>query len=190
MTRRRKTTEVRQTDDAPPPANPRSRTIRFAIIFTVLVTLAGASELFLLRSHRGGDFQQLIADVVGGILLRANVPAVVSDTTVRIETASIEVALECTGIKATAIFCAGVLAFPCSWRARGIGIVTGLLGVGLLNIARIITLALVSAYRHDWFDQAHAVLMQGFLILFVAPLWIVWMFYANRKAVRQSATPS
>lgn len=82
MTRRRKTLQSRQTPEARPPTAPRSRTVRFAIIFTVLVSLAGASELFLLRTHRGGAFQLIIA----------NVPAVVSDTTIRIDAASIEMA--------------------------------------------------------------------------------------------------
>ncbi len=165
----------------------RGTVVKFAVVFTILVAAGSASELFLLRSHRGGAYQALIADVVGGLLRACEVPAVVSDTTIRIDSASIEVAVECTGIRATAIFCAGVLAFPCAWRARGAGIATGLVGVGLLNVGRIAALALVAAYLEEWFDQVHAVLMQGFLILFVAPLWITWMLSTTRGGTRRWA---
>mgnify|MGYP002280706127 CR=1 FL=1 len=154
-------------------------------MFVVLVGLGSASELFLLRAHRGETYQRLVADAVAGLLRTVGVPARVADTTVSINAASVVVALECTGIKATAIFCAGVLAFPCTRRAKLTGLAVGVVGVGLLNVGRIVALTLVAGYRQAWFDSIHAVLMQGFLVLFVAPLWIVWMLRANRPATQK-----
>jgi exosortase/archaeosortase family protein len=177
----------------------RWRIIRFAILFTILVTFGSLSELYLIRSQQipsddgtvaGTTYQQFVAKTVTGVLNVFGVPAKRNDTNIRIHTASIEVAVECTGIKATAIFCGGVIAFPCAWRMRGVGLVVGLAGVGLLNIGRIILLAVVAAYRDAWFDSVHAVLMQGFLIAFVAPLWVAWMLLAVRNnAARQRSTP-
>ncbi len=187
MTRRAR--PMRPSTESPAKAWPNSKrghVVRFAVVFTLLVILGSISELYLqrfqIRTQRGEGYQHLIATVIGDSLRVFNVPATCSDTTIHVNTASVEVAVECTGIKATAIFCAGVLAFPCSWRNRAIGLLTGILGVFVLNVARISALALVAGYRSAWFDDVHAVLMQGFLILFVAPLWIAWMLFANRRA--------
>lgn len=151
-------------------------------MFAILVSIGSASELYLLRHQRGEGYQRVVADLVGGTLRVFGIPAEISDTIIHIEASTLEVSIECTGIQATAIFCAAVLAFPCSWRARGIGVIVGIAGVALLNLARISILALTAAYREDWFDSLHGLLMQGFLLLFVAPLWLVWMFAANKRA--------
>lgn len=176
--------DTRRTPAAP--RRSRGGVLRFAAVFTILATLGSVTELYLqrfqMRTHRGVAYQRFIADVIGTTLHFADVPASVSDTTIRINGGSVEVAVECTGIKAMAIFCAGVLAFPCSWRRRAVGLIIGLFGVAALNTGRITALALVSGYRNDWFDQVHGFLMQGFLILFVAPIWIAWMLFAIRRA--------
>ena len=125
-----------------------------------------------------------IARVVGWSLERFSVPIHVDGTQVSIAGGQIEIAVDCTGIRATAIFWAGVLAFPCAWRARVVGLLTGLIGVGVLNILRIAVLGLIVGYRYAWFDAVHALLMQGFLIVFVAPLWIAWMFWVLRMEAR------
>ncbi len=177
----------------------RWRIARFVVLFTLLVSLAAASELFLQRcqaipsenatnsirasiGRSARSYQTIVAKAVVGVTSALGMNSDVIGTTIRIKSARVDVALECTGIKATAIFCAGVLAFPCVWRAKALGIAMGLIGVGILNVGRITVLAWVAGYHHDSFDQVHAVLMQGFLILFVAPLWILWMFTTNRPA--------
>lgn len=193
MVRRKKRDPTRDARSAAEERGPsRGRVIRFAILFTILVALGSVSELYLqryqIRTDRGRDYQHLIAETIGQALRLVHIPARVSDTTIRIHAASIEVAVECTGIKATAIFCAGVLAFPCTWRQKGVGLLTGLIGVSILNTGRITALALVAGYQHDWFDRVHALLMQGFLVLFVAPLWITWMLFVNRRPDHHRST--
>lgn len=158
----------------------RSRIIVFGIVFSVLVALGSVSELFMRRNHIGATYQVAIATVVAGSLRLTGASARVEHTKIHVGSSEVEVTLECTGVKASAIFCAAVLAFPCPWRARLIGLLAGVLGVGLLNLLRILTLAAVAGYRNEWFDSLHALLMQGFLVLFVAPLWIVWMVWVIR----------
>lgn len=172
----------------------RGRLIRFAIVFTVLVALGSSSELFILRARHApeptalqvvvadaaGWYQRKIAKLVGGAAGMMTDRVDVRDETVRIKNGSVVVAVECTGIKASAIFCAAVLAFPCAWSSKWKGILIGILGVGLLNFVRISALAWVKGFHADVFDTIHALLMQGFLILFVAPLWIFWMFRVTR----------
>ena len=194
MPRRRKRSATPSTpheDRSPglPPGSSRGRVLRFALIFVTLVILGSASEIYILRQQQMGDsslggavyaFQTWIADSVGWCLGLTSIPVQVDDTTITVSARRIEVAVECTGIKATAVFWAGVLAFPCTWRARLLGLLTGLIGVGVLNILRIVLLGFAAGYRYAWFDPLHSVLMQGFVIVFVAPLWIVWMLQTVR----------
>jgi exosortase/archaeosortase family protein len=180
----------------------------FGVLFAVLVTLGSLSETFVLRAQHdldrreqmarlGGEavdrgfadsaatavlgYQRWIARSVGGLLSGFGLQTEVDDRTVRVRAASVEVAVECTGIQATAIFCAGVLAFPCSWKARGVGLLLGVFGVGVLNFLRILALAWIRGSHTGWFEDVHALLMQGFLIVFVAPMWVIWMLGANRR---------
>ena len=185
-------------------SNSKAGAIRFIVLFTILVAAGSASEVFILRCQNAGvddrtalteaaagwstAYQRTVASGVTTCLHAMGVPVRLTGTTLWIRSSRVEVAVECTGVRATAIFCAGVLAFPCAFRRKLIGLIIGLLGVGALNMARITTLTLVSGYRHDWFDQVHAVLMQGFLIRFVAPLWVLWMLRARPSAAaRQPA---
>lgn len=167
----------------------RGRVLRFALIFIVLVVLGSASEIYILRQQTFGQsfsgdavyaFQKWVARTVGWCLQATSVSVRVDDTTISIGGRQIEVAVECTGIKPTAVFWAGVLAFPCAWRSRAIGLLTGLIGVGVLNVLRIVALGLAAGYNYSWFDPLHAVLMQGFVVVFVAPLWIIWMLRTIR----------
>ncbi len=203
MSRRRKRSATPSTPHEDrslksPPGSSRGRVLRFALIFVTLVILGSAGEIYILRQQQLGDsslgdavyaFQTWIAGSVGWCLGLTSIPVHVDDTTITVSARRIEVAVECTGIKATAVFWAGVLAFPCTWRARLVGLLTGLIGVGVLNILRIVVLGFAAGYRYAWFDPLHSVLMQGFVIVFVAPLWIVWMLRTVRTK-RPSPEPA
>ncbi len=200
------------------PVRSRGRIVLFGLLFTTLVALGSVSETFVIRAQydldmrtqhanaSGGEvsprttdivansvyaYQQFIARTVASVLSGMGLPARVDDTSVRVQASSVQVAIECTGIQATAIFCAGVLAFPCTWRSRGLGLLLGLFGIALLNLLRITLLAYIRGTQADMFDPVHTLLMQGFLIVFVAPIWIVWMLRVNRPvslAVSTSTT--
>lgn len=183
MSRRRKSVEQSpESEAAMPSRSARGRVLWFVVVFVVLVIVGSAAELYVIRDQKiGHGFQAWVAGVVGAALKLAGVPVNVHDTTLTVASRSVVIAVECTGIRATAIFWAGVIGFPCPWRRRLIGLAMGLFGVGLLNMLRIALLGLVMGYRSNWFELVHAVLMQGFLVVFVGPLWIFWMLRVIRK---------
>jgi len=201
MSRRRKAKQSRPQQSSYSIAtarqhSPRYRVLSFVVIFVVLVIVGSAGELYMIRHQLGSSFQAWVARSVATGLSWISIPARVHDTTLTVGNRSVVVAVECTGIRATAIFWAGVLGFPCSWRGRFIGLLTGLVGVGLLNMLRIALLGVVAGYWSAWFDSVHAALMQGFLVIFVAPLWIFWMIRsikhddARQRALTGSPTPA
>lgn len=89
----------------------------------------------------------------------------------------------CNGIEALIIFVAAVLAFPATWRSRGIGLVLGTIAIQLINLVRVVALFLTGAYLPKLFESSHTVIWQTIVILCAVLLWIFW---ANRFAVPPS----
>ncbi len=179
--RKRSRTESPDDRESARQASPNRAVFWFVAVFVVLVIIGSAAELYAIRNEIGISLQRAIAATVAWTLRILSVPAQVHGTSITIVNGSVDVATECIGIRATAIFWAGVIGFPCSWRGRIVGIVAGLFGVQLLNMARIAVLGLVNGYQPEWFETLHSVLMQGFLVVFVAPLWILWMVWVIRR---------
>lgn len=174
----------------------RRRVCAFVVVFVLLVIVGSALELFINRAAQagadatplqrtaarfGGVLQEWIAAAVGTGLSACGIPASVHGATIIIKAQAIQVAIDCTGIRATWIFWAGVLGFPCTWRHKWIGLLLGLFGVAFLNMLRIALLGIVAGYRPMSFDAWHTVCMQGFLVVFVAPVWIAWMLWVVRS---------
>lgn len=162
-------------------ASARRAVFRFVIVFVLLVLVGACAERYVDRRDLGEDTQRWIAGAVGWTLKLLSVPANVHGTSITVGHGSVDVAAECIGIQATVVFWAGVIGFPCSRRGLLVGILAGLIGVQMLNMARIGALGMVNGYRPDWFETLHSVLMQGFLVVFVAPLWILWMIWVIRR---------
>jgi len=145
----------------------------FVVKLVVLTLLVGLGESQLHKMGWGHQFQSTVARV------SSRLAGLVSDR-VTLDGNKIkgglplQVTIECTALYATGLFLAAVIAFPCPWRARLVGFVVGVVGVAAINIVRIAGLVLISIWNAKWFDFAHIVLMQGFLISCVAPLWLAW----------------
>lgn len=87
----------------------------------------------------------------------------------------------CNGVETMLIFISAVLAFPAAWKARGIGLVLGVLAIQVVNLLRVVALFLTGAYFPRLFDASHTVIWQTVVILFGVLLWIYW---ASRFATR------
>ncbi|MCI0404502.1 MAG: exosortase H [candidate division Zixibacteria bacterium] len=83
---------------------------------------------------------------------------------------------ECTGAYEMIIFAAAVLAFPTSWRKKGLGILFGLPLLFIINILRIMLLAYVQAHGSpSLFDFMHIYFWQATLILMILGVFILWI---------------
>ena len=81
----------------------------------------------------------------------------------------------CNGVTPLCLLLGGVLAFPTTWRARGLGLLIGVPAVLVINMLRILGLYLVRAKFPDWFDRSHLYVAQAFVILFTAGVWLWWL---------------
>lgn len=96
--------------------------------------------------------------------------------------AAVDIAIDCNGAWAFAIFIAAVLALPSSWRAKGWGIGLGVPILWIINTLRVVSLYLVAIHIPNAFEMLHLYVWQ-FLIIGVALLLLMlWAEYFVRPA--------
>lgn len=82
---------------------------------------------------------------------------------------------ECTAIGPLLLYLAGVLVFSAPWRAKAIGAGLGLVGIGGLNVVRLVSLFYIGTYAPDQLALFHLLIWQGVMILSVVMLWLYWV---------------
>ena len=181
----------------------RRQVIQFLVVFTVLCALSSALETTMMSPDRGrGErdeairrlqrvghaYQRVIAQSVAQAAHLFRHDVYCQGRKIGSRGPSLVVTAQCSAVLATGFFCSAVLAFPCRWSRKLVGLIVGLLGVAVLNWIRIFVLAMVASTRQEWFAVTHDILMQGFLLIMVAPLWMAWLLWAWRpKAPRGGA---
>jgi exosortase/archaeosortase family protein len=98
-----------------------------------------------------------------------------SGTTITIAGISIEIVPDCTPLMPTAALWIAIAAFPAPWRFRLAGIAAGALVLWIYNMARILALVPVLAYRPEMFEFVHVYLWQSLTLLVVFALFLLWL---------------
>lgn len=167
----------------PPSGQDAGRMATMFVIKLVVFTLAlGFGEAYLHQINWGGFLQDWVASVAGRLASMCDSSITREGNIIFAKDQMLLVTLECTALFAKGLFCAAAIAFPCTWRARLLGCVVGIVGVGILNVLRISGLVLIAQWVPGFFHFAHLVLMQWFLISCVAPLWLAWAVWTGRRA--------
>ncbi|MEM7585744.1 MAG: exosortase H [Acidobacteriota bacterium] len=155
---------------------------------TVFILILGGG--FTLISLNWVD-SNVIAPFTGGVAKASGVALnligqdiEMQGTVIRNNRFAVNIMNGCNGVETMIIFLGAVLAFPASWKARGIGLVLGLIAIQFVNLIRVVALFLTGAYYPKFFDSSHTVVWQTIVILFGVVLWIFW---ANRYAAPKPA---
>ena len=88
---------------------------------------------------------------------------------------SIEIVSDCSPHMPYLIYAAVVLAFPASWRQRGIGLLAGAVVIHAFNTVRILALIGILAWKREWFEFAHVYLWQTGTVLVVFATFALWL---------------
>jgi exosortase H (IPTLxxWG-CTERM-specific) len=166
-------------------ANP---TWRFLVLFAVYLGAVGMLLPIGLRTFPAinGALVKATAAIEYALLLPFTDQAKLMGTTVHFGSFGVEIISECTGLFEVAIFAACVLAFPASWRSKGLGLLFGAPTIYAFNLLRILCLLLVGHYAYSSFDFFHLYFWQGTLILMITSVWMLWIYLV----VRNEAGPS
>jgi exosortase H (IPTLxxWG-CTERM-specific) len=165
------------------------RAYRQEIVFLVaFVLLLGGSftliSLNWVNDHVIEPFTAGIAHASGAALEALGQDIHMRGTMILSDRFSVNIRNGCNGVEAMLIFFSAVLAFPATWGSRLAGLGIGLVAIQVINLVRVVALYLTGAYLPRFFDASHTVVWQTIVILFGVLLWIFW---ANRFAVRQAA---
>lgn len=85
----------------------------------------------------------------------------------------------CNGISLFALFSGFIIAYPGNWKKKLLYIPLGIILIELLNILRIVGLAILDTYSRTWTEFNHT---YTFTILIYAFIFFLWMLWANKIA--------
>lgn len=164
---------------SPTAASPGWRAYRQELTFLVVfLVLLGASFTVLSLNWANDNliepFTGMVAKASGVALELIGQDVTMHGTVIKSSSFAVNIKNGCNGVETMLIFCAAVLAFPAPWKARGWGLVLGLIAIQLVNLVRVVALFLTGAYLPRLFDTSHTVVWQTLVILFGVLLWIFW----------------
>jgi len=119
-------------------------------------------------------FTKAIATASGAVLKTFGEHVGVSGTVISGPRFGVNINNGCNGVEAMLILLACIIAFPASWRARGVGLILGAIAVQLLNAIRIVTLYLLGTYQPRLFDIFHTAVWQIVIILAAIGFFLAW----------------
>lgn len=89
----------------------------------------------------------------------------------------------CNGMSLFGLFAGFIIAYPGSWKKKILYIPIGIMLIELMNIVRIIALAILDTYSRKWTEFNHTytftVIIYGFIFL----LWMTWVNRFSEKSL-------
>ncbi len=156
---------------------------RFVFLFAVLM---GLFELFCMTSWvRDVAFPWYLkwnASASGGILDIFEDSVIVAGKSISVPGRyALSIERGCDAIEPSALFCAGVLAFPASLLSKLPGMLIGTLCLMVLNIFRIVSLFYIGVYFPRAFDIMHVDVWQALFVFLAILFWVLWALWATRE---------
>jgi len=88
----------------------------------------------------------------------------------------------CNGLDLFALFMGFILIFPGKWKHKAFFIPLGILFIHLLNIVRLVGLAIVVFYSPDYLEFNHKYTFTVIVYAFIFGMWIIWFNkFSTRK---------
>ncbi len=149
--------------------------IRFLVLFLAILLVAFTTIAFqTVNDAVVIPYTAFVARMSGVVLGLFGEDIMVAGCELRSPRFAVTIYNGCNGLITSLIFISGVLAFPASWRAKGIGIACGLLAIQAINLVRIVSLFYIGVFLPDYFDESHILIWQSLVILAGVGLWVVW----------------
>jgi archaeosortase B (VPXXXP-CTERM-specific) len=155
----------------------RNPAYRFVLLFLPYLALVSIGYPIVLEHY--GEFIQAFIEATAKIEYWLFVPFAetisLKGKLVVFDGFAVQIIDECTGIYEMLIFTSAVLAFPTSWRKKGLGVLLGCPLIYLFNILRIAMLILVGRYYPPAFDFMHLYFWQATMIVWITLVWLLWI---------------
>lgn len=121
-----------------------------------------------------GVVSKATASATSGVLSILGLEVSLRGTILELSGFSFELVPDCTPLPPILLLSGAILAFPATWRAKGIGIIAGALILSALNLLRTVSLVYIEIYMSQWLDIAHNVIWQSVMIIAGVLVWLFW----------------
>jgi|HubBroStandDraft_2_1064218.scaffolds.fasta_scaffold310430_2 exosortase/archaeosortase family protein len=128
------------------------------------------------------------ARVCNWVLVGLGQKSHVTGSTISGPAVSLTVQRGCDALDSLWLLCAGMLAYPVSWRSKTIGILLGVAAIVFINIVRILSLYAVMLKAPALFETIHIEIWPIAFVILAGLLWIVWIRWALKNEDRRHAT--
>jgi archaeosortase B (VPXXXP-CTERM-specific) len=162
--------------------------IKFCVIFFGLLIILTTTFPFLSDKFNPqlSWLMAVTADLTGLVLRLFGLTVNISGRVVSLSNFSMEVVGECTGLYEMLIFLAAMISYPASYKKKLIGAVLGLPLLYVINIIRMIFIAVIGNWSPKSFDFMHLYFWQVAMILIIVSVWVLWIekvVHYERKTV-------
>jgi exosortase family protein XrtF len=92
----------------------------------------------------------------------------------------------CNAITLFSLFAVFIIAYPGSQKHKWWYVPGGILAIHLLNVLRVVALALIANYAPDYLNFNHTYTFTFLIYAFIFSLWMIWVNnFATQKDARQ-----
>ena len=81
----------------------------------------------------------------------------------------------CNGIAMFALFSGFIIAYKGNWKLKIIYIILGIACIEMLNVLRIVGLAIIDVHSRAWTEFNHTYTFTLLIYAFIFMLWILWV---------------
>lgn len=151
--------------------------IKFCLIFLGLLVILTTTFPFLSDKFNPQLSWLMVAtaDLTGFLLKLFGMTVNISGRVVSLNNFSMEVVGECTGLYEMLIFLAAMIAYPASYKKKLIGAGLGLPLLYVINVIRMMFIAVVGNWSPQTFDFMHMYFWQVAMILIIVSVWVLWI---------------
>ena len=167
----------RKTDKTKSRLKAHKAIIKFCMIFLGLLIILTATFPFLSDKFNPQLTWLMVvtADLTGLVLKLFGMTVNISGRVVSLNNFSMEVVGECTGLYEMLIFLAAMIAYPAGYKKKLIGAGLGLPLLYVINVIRMVFIAVVGNWSPKSFDFMHIYFWQVAMILIIVSVWVLWI---------------
>ena len=154
--------------------------LTFIVFFFMLIEYSYFESVL----HINGVYSFWVTKV-SALTMNLYTPVSYDNSFIYLKHATLEVKFGCNGLESLLLYVSAVLAYPATFKQKGIGVLVGFLVINIVNIFRIMVLGYVLIEYPDMFDVMHSYVTQNIMIVFVFLLFLIYLnlieSYANRS---------
>ena len=149
--------------------------LKMPLLYCFTVILLNLLSFFAYQKGYLYFIELFTAQTTTGVIHLFGMPAIRDNTIIRLTNALWVVNTECTAITIMIIFSSFIAVYKASLKAKGIGLLFGLLIIFAANITRLLLMAFIDRYKPEYSTLFHDYLWQVAFIIMVIFLWILWL---------------